>query len=183
MSENNPATAIRSRSRLRYVWIGLLAVLIVVVSVVGWMVYSGIAISLQAERNLHATHLTIRVVEQFVHEKGRWPRSWDELEQQPFPSATPSPLNVGSRYRDGWPAESKHLQECVAIDFQADQELIVHQDPMAFDAIKPIGPYYPYREGFVPSLQDTLRKAISNRHIESPMHRDKMNSQPMASGN
>ena len=111
MSANNPAAVTRPRSRLRYVWISLLVLLMVAVGVGGWMVYSGISISLRAETNLHAIRLTIRVVEQFVHDKGRWPRSWEEMEQQRFPSTTPSPLNVGYRESEGWPAVSKHLQE------------------------------------------------------------------------
>lgn len=98
MSAGNPFIA--TRPRLRYFWISLLALLIIVVVVVGWTVYCGITISLQAEMNLHDTEFTIQLVEQFVHDKGHWPRSWAELEQLPFPSKTPSPLAV--RYRQGF---------------------------------------------------------------------------------
>ena len=166
MSTNDPTAVTRPRSPLRYVWMSLLALLIVAVGVVGWMVYSDISISLRAEKNLHATLATIRLVEQFVFDKGRWPHSWEEMEQHPFPSTTPSPLNVGNREIDGWPAISKHLQECVAVDFHVDPEQIVRQDPAKFDAIKPIGPCYPYQHyGFIPSLQETLRKAIGKRQM------------------
>ena len=61
---------------------------------------------------------------------------------------------------------SKHLQECVVIDFEADPEQIVRQDPATFDAIKPIGPCYGYQDyGFIQSLQETLRKAISKDQV------------------
>ena len=39
--------------------------------------YLGISASLQAEENLHSTLFVIRLVEQFVAENKRWPRSWD----------------------------------------------------------------------------------------------------------
>ena len=134
------------------------------------MLYTGITVSLQAEENLHATLFTIRLVEQFVHEYGRWPQSWRELEQMSFPGDAPSPLNneltvirIGGSHGYDWPAQSPHLQECVTIDFAADANSIVNQDPMQFQAIRPSGPYYEYRDyGFVESLQETLKNAEAN---------------------
>ena len=164
MPTNDPAAETHPRSRLRKIWLIPIAILIVIVSVGGWMAYSGISISLQAERNLHDTLFAIQVVEQFVHDKGHWPRSWEELEQLPFPSKTPSPLNVDRGYDEDWPARSKIVWERVFIDFQAEPEQIARQDPMKFVAIKPIGPFYEYRDyEAVPSLQKTLQKAIGDR--------------------
>src|SRR5262249_8132688 len=113
---------------------------------------------------------SIRLVEQFVHEHGRWPKTWKELEQMPVPSDAPSPLTgkltvvrIGGSHGYDWPSQSEHLQKCVTVDFDADASTIMNQATMQFDAIKPIGPYYEYRNyGFVESLQETLRKAAAN---------------------
>jgi hypothetical protein len=119
------------------------------------MVYVGASTSLRAEKNLHSTEFAIRLVDQFVFEKGRWPRSWQELEQLRFPGTNPSPLN--SRL-PGWSSDwPRGLRECVSIDFQADPAVVAQQDPTTFDAVRPIGPCYEYRD-FVPSLQETLKK-------------------------
>lgn len=138
------------------------------------MIYIGVRESIRAEDNLHATLFVIRLVEQFVDENGRWPKSWSELEQMQFPSDAPSPLHgfpapkpgeatvvrIGGQHGFDWPDQSQFLQECVAIDFDPDIAAIANQDPMDFEAIKPIGPYYEYRYyGFVESLQETLRSA------------------------
>ena len=101
---------------------------------------------------------------------GRWPKSWSELEQMPFPGDAPSPLNgdltvirIGGSHGYDWPTQSPHLRECVTIDFGADGNTMINQDPMEFEAIKPNGPYYEYRNyGFVDSLQETLRKATAD---------------------
>jgi len=136
-----------------------------------WMVYVGIKVSLQAEENLHATLFTIRLVDQFVHDNGRWPQSWAELEQMSFPSDAPSPLNgelavirIGGSHGYDWPGRSPHLQERVSIAFDVDAQAIVTTPFMEFNAIKPIGSYYEYRDyGFVESLQESLKKANEER--------------------
>jgi hypothetical protein len=161
------------RSWLRCLGLSLLVLVIAAVGIGGWMLYVGVSVSLQAEENLHATLFTIRLVEQFVHDKGRWPASWDELDGLPFPGTAPSPLNgqmsskayIGGQHGYEWPGETKHVKECVAIDFQIDQGVIARQDPKDFTAISPIGPCYQYRDyGFVQSLQQTLRLAIESNN-------------------
>ena len=110
-------------------------------------------------------------MEQFVNDNGRWPKSWSELEQMPFPSDAPSPLNgetsairIGGAHGYDWPAESKHLQKCVSIDFNVNVDSVITQDPLEFEAIWPIGAYYEYRDyGFVQSLQETLKKSVETR--------------------
>ena len=137
------------------------------------MVYDGVSLSLRAEENLHATLFAIRLVEQFVHDKGRWPASWDELEGLQFPNSAPSPLNgersvlrIGGQHGYEWPGQAEHLKECVTIEFQIDHEFVARQDPMEFTVIKPIGPYYEYRGyGFVQSLQRTLKMATEAKSI------------------
>jgi len=154
------------RSYFRFA-VGTLVVLGLLVG--AWALYTGISVSLQAEENLHATLFAIRLVEQFVHEHGRWPKSWSELEKMTFPSEAPSPLNgdltvarIGGAHGYVWPNQSPHLQECVVVDFTADVNTIINQPPIQFNAIKPNGPYYEYRDyGFVDSLRETLRHASS----------------------
>lgn len=144
------------------------SVLVIVLTGVGvgaTMAYLGISASVQAEENLHSTIFVIRLVEQFVTEEKRWPHSWAELEAVAFPSDAPLPANgelsvirIGGQHGYEWPSASTKLQQRVAIDFAADPRTIAEQDPMAFTAIKPIGPYFEYRRyGFVQSLQETIR--------------------------
>jgi hypothetical protein len=47
------------------------------------------------------------------------------------------------------------------IDFAADPAEIVRQDPLAFTAVKPVGPYYEDRDrGGVAALQATIRRSV-----------------------
>jgi hypothetical protein len=145
----------------------LVVLLLAAVGLGSWMLYRGVTISLQAEGNLHATLFTIRLVEQFVADNGRWPHSWDELEGLSITTDPPSPaqgnvsaIRIGGQHGYECPAASPEIRKRVSIDFQADPEEIARQDPMTFGAIKPIGPYYEYRDyGFVTSLQATIRRS------------------------
>ncbi|MBS0260870.1 MAG: hypothetical protein JSS02_02850 [Planctomycetes bacterium] len=157
---------------LKWVALGLI---LVVLSVGGMQVYQGVSVSIEAEHNLHATIYVIRLVEQFVSEKQRWPRTWQELEALPFPNTRPTPGNdelsvvrIGGQHGYEWPAASQELQQRVQIDFGIDPATVSTQDPETFTAIQPIGPSYEYRHyGFVHSLQDTIRQATQNT-LRSP---------------
>lgn len=152
MSANTSVHPQSCRSGWPWLVRALVALLLAAVGLGGWMVYRGVTTSLRAERNLHATLFTIRLVEQFVAERGRWPGSWEELES----FSTPDDLHGKS-----WPAVSPEVQRRVLIDFRVDPQEVAQQDPMSFRAIKPIGPYYEYRDyGSVASLQATIRKSI-----------------------
>ncbi len=117
-----------------------------------WMVYEGLATSVEAEKTHHATILAVGVTEEFVTTSGRWPRDWEELET----------LQVSDRLSDRWPKGAKVVRERVVIDFEADLNTIATQPEKEFVAIKPIGPYYEYRH-YVPSLQDAVRKAVARK--------------------
>ena len=138
----------------RPLWIALAFGIVTAAICVGaTMAYLGAVESLEAEKTLHSTIFVIRLVEQFVNDQKRWPRSWEELE-----SLDPHPEN--DRYE--WPAASKELQKRVSIDFDADPSRIAEQPSMSFTAIKPIGPYYEYRDyAWVPSLQRTIRNTTA----------------------
>jgi hypothetical protein len=116
-----------------------------------WLVYRGVSTSLQAEANLHYSLDALQIVERFVTQNGRWPRSWAELESVD--------MRDGQFDRD-WPRVSADMQQWVEIDFGADPLDVARQDRMNFSAIKPKGPYYEYRDyGYVDRLQDAIRKS------------------------
>lgn len=103
----------------------LTALLVLAVVVVSWLSY-GLYVAGQAERNLHATLFTISLVERFVTASGRWPRSWEELEQATISDAAPDPLTnettalrIGGAHGYDWPASSSEIQRRVFVDFNA----------------------------------------------------------------
>lgn len=144
----------------------LTALLVLTVVIVSWLSY-GLYVAGQAERNLHATLFTISLVERFVATSGRWPRSWEELEQVAISNAAPDPLTnettalrIGGAHGYDWPAASSEIQRRVFVDFNADMMMVANQRPVTFEAIRPIGPRYEYRDyGYVESLQTTIRSA------------------------
>jgi hypothetical protein len=158
VSANPPAAR---RSWLRYLGIAAIVLVVGAICVGGGLAYLGISTSLQAEQTLHATVFTISLVEKFVDQNGRWPRSWEELAhiQNPTDSAVENNL-----YH--WPKTSAELQQRVMIDFAADPATIASQDPMQFTAIRPIGPYYEYRDSAVPALKATIRKALKKQALD-----------------
>jgi hypothetical protein len=137
----------------------------------GWFIYYIVTTSLESEENLHATLFTIRLVDQFVSKRGRWPRSWAELEAMKMRNEPPSSalgetdvIRIGGAHGYDWPAVSAEMQKRVFIDFQADPREMAEQDVMKFEAIRPIGPHYPYRSyGFIESLQLRLRWKVDLR--------------------
>lgn len=151
------------------------SVLLVAAVIVCWSAFRAARDAWDAELNLHATLFTIRLVEEFVHEKGRWPVSWEELERLTVSADPPRPRNgklsvvrIGGSHGHEWPREAEQLQNRVAIDFSPDIAMLIVQDPMEFDAVKPIGRCFSYRKyGFVESLQSTLQ-AASQREATAP---------------
>ena len=145
----------------------LTALLFLAVTVVSWLSY-GLYVAGQAERNLHATLFSISLVERFVATNSRWPRSWQDLEQVAIPSTAPDPLlnettalRIGGAHGYDWPTDSPEIKRRVIVDFDADVTTVANQRPMTFEAIRPIGPRYEYRDyGYVESLQETLRTAV-----------------------
>jgi hypothetical protein len=133
-------------------FIGWCCGLIITVSGLGiWRIYQGISTSLQAETNLHYSFFALQLVESFVTEKGRWPRSWSELEGVEIPD------DPGRR----WPAVSAEMQQRIVIDFAVDPLEVAQQRRLTFTAIRPKGPYYEYRDyGYVDRLQDKIRKSV-----------------------
>jgi hypothetical protein len=132
------------------------AFLLVLVASGCWILYRCALRSLQAERTLHTTRFTIRLVEHFVSQRGRWPHSWSELEGV---SATEE------LFGEKWPSDSPEVQRRVSIDFEIDPPAVARQDPMSFTAIRPIGPHYEFRhDDSVKLLQEALLKSMNATH-------------------
>lgn len=132
---------------------------------IGWGVYRGFA-ALQTEQNLHASLFAVSLVDEFVKTRGRWPRSWAELEQVVVVAAAEpltndsTDLRLGAEHGYAWLAASRELQQRIIVDFDADPDVIASQDPRSFVAIRPIGPTFDYRSSpQVRALQARLKAA------------------------
>jgi hypothetical protein len=143
-------------------WAFRSAIAIVVAGIVGatWLVYVGIATSLRAENALHATRLTTQVIEDHVRQhNGQWPRSWTELERS----------SRRSRAMFKWPNDRTEIQRYVWVDFDANSNDLARQSADGFDAIKSIGPHYPWED--YPELSSLLETLRSTRASQEK-HRD-----------
>jgi hypothetical protein len=120
-----------------------------------WLVYTAYSLSDHAERALHAVNLTTVVVEKCVDREGKWPKSWEDL-------ATVRTDNSRGIY--SWPTDCDEIKLLVTVDFHADPRVLAKQTVEEFDAIKPIGACYPYKQdGHIAALIDTLRRTTSGR--------------------
>ena len=133
-------------------WATRIIVILVVVAalVLGFCVYRGISSSLHAEHVYHAALLTIGLLDDYVKQHdGDWPSSWAELEELPN--------REGGMYE--WPTDSREVQQYVSVDFSADPERLLRQKVGEFDAVRPIGPYYPFQDnGRVIEHLETIRE-------------------------
>jgi hypothetical protein len=131
--------------------IRIVSAVVVVAALAGALcVYKGVSASLHAEHVLHAALLTLQVLDEYVAQHdGQWPRSWTDLEQLP-------PKERGSMF--DWPKDSQEVQKYVTVDFSANAERSAKQTPAEFDAVRPIGPNYPFKDRWqVKALLDTVR--------------------------
>jgi hypothetical protein len=132
------------------------AVVVVVAALAGgFCLYQGVSASLHAEHVLHAALLTVQLVnEHVVQHNGQWPHSWADLEDLPPRESA----------MFAWPKDSQQVQKYVVVDFSADPQRLAEQSAEEFDAVRPIGPYYPFNDsGPVDVLLTTLRAHKSDR--------------------
>lgn len=138
-------------------WIIRVVVVVVLAAVLagGYCLYRGITDSLHAEHVLHAALLTIDLIDEHVtSHDGTWPRSWAELEALP-PRDRPGMFT--------WPQDSKRVQQYVAVNFSADHERLAQQSVDEFDAVRPIGPYYAFKDrGGVKALLEHIRQRATH---------------------
>ena len=123
-----------------------------------WCIYVGVSTSLRAEIALHATNVACELVTEYARQNhGAWPRSWQDLERLPVASDRLKAFP--------WPQDSQRLQQYVMIDFTVDPQLLAKQSVDDFEAIKPIGPCFPYKhDSYVADLLNTLRKQLHRKH-------------------
>jgi hypothetical protein len=139
---------------MRWLFRIVLAVVIIAVLVGAFCVYQGVSTSLHAEHVFHAAILTVQVLDEYVAQHdGQWPRSWRALEQLP-------PKQRVSMYE--WPQDSQEVKKYVTVDFSANPQRLAKQTPAEFDAVRPIGPYYPFKDSWqVKTLLDTIRASTA----------------------
>jgi len=129
-----------------------LAALLLIAFSYGASVYYSISTSLHAEMTLHAINLVTVVVDRFVQQENRWPKSWDDLQ-------VVRAVDVPSCY--SWPDDAETLRDFVAIDFDADLTTLGSQTVEEFDAIGPTGAYYPYKDyGFIQALIENAKTVV-----------------------
>jgi hypothetical protein len=139
-------------------WIGRTIAAAVLLAAIGFgaCVYLGISSSLHAERGLHSINLVTVLVDRFLQQEKRWPTSWKDL-------YTITDAKAPSMY--SWPKDSETVQEFVAIDFDANLSRIASQTVEDFDAIKPIGSCYDYKQyHFVSSLIEDAKNVVDSQH-------------------
>jgi hypothetical protein len=128
-----------------------IALVVIVVAAVGGgvCVYRGVSASVHAEYVLHAALLTLELLDEYVAQHdGEWPRTWADLEQ------LPPKQNMFE-----WPTDSREVQKYVTVDFAADPKRLAQQTPAEFDAVRPIGPYYPFEDRWqMKALIKTIRE-------------------------
>lgn len=137
------------RRWLRFSLRGLLILILIAALAGGYCLYLGISTSLHAERGLHAALLTVELLTDYVQQhEGQWPRSWSDLEDLPPREKV---------YK--WPADSLVVQQYVTVDFSTDPQRLAKLNSAEFDAVRPIGPYYPFNDyGAVEALLTAIRE-------------------------
>lgn len=132
-----------------------LTIAFLVVGILGYgmyVAYRSITSALWAENNLHTMCYVVGLIDQFVTERGHWPKSWEELQGFPY---------EGDRIPGKWPNNAVEVKRRTIIDFEPNLQLTATQDRMQFDAVKPIGPTFEWRDyGDVAKLQATLKQKL-----------------------
>jgi hypothetical protein len=138
---------------MRWIIRTIIVLTIVAIFVFGFCLYRGVSDSIHAEFVLHSALLTIQLLDDYaVGHDGDWPASWTDLER--LPSRNWCMFE--------WPKDSKIIQQYVEIDFSADPDRLAKQSVDEFDAVRPIGPYYPFKDrGSVKILLNSIREQRS----------------------
>jgi hypothetical protein len=128
----------------------LVVVAVIAAMVAGFCIYHGLSASIHAEHVLHAALLTVQLLDEYVVlNDGKWPRSWSDLEKLP-------PKHRTGMF--GWPEDSAKVQQYVELDFSVDPQNLAKKSADQFDAVRPIGPYYEFRDyGSVEALLKSIR--------------------------
>lgn len=134
-------------SRTRFIILGLLAVAAVGV----WWARKQATDSLEAEKNAHAYHLAVNVVQAYVRENdGRWPTSWQELEEV---------TSLSEDDQDRWPAEMDSVRDRIDVDFSVSSDQVAEMSVDNFQAIRAMGPIDEFATRQSRSLVETIKQA------------------------
>ncbi len=58
-----------------------------------------------------------------------------------------------------WPRDSHEMQRYISVDFSADPHRLARQSSSECEAMRPVGPYYPFRHyGVVNSIVNKIHK-------------------------
>jgi hypothetical protein len=128
-------------------WAIRIAVIVGIVAAlfIGRFVYQGMSKSREAERALHASSLTVQLLDAYVDQHdGNWPRSWHDLEEMPA-----TEFGVFQ-----WPQDSHEVQRYVEVDFAVDPHVVAEQGGNVVDAVTPICPVLSIEE--LESMKDLL---------------------------
>lgn len=148
VSGQNQGDPVRFRLRTLFILVALAAL---VFCPLGYVV-RGIATSMHAESTLHAINLVTVVVDCFIQQENRWPKSWTDLHAV-------NTVDAPSMY--SWPHDAETVKDLLAMEFKTDLATIASQSAEEFDAIRPVGPCYPYDHyGFVDSLIENAKTVV-----------------------
>jgi hypothetical protein len=149
-----PRTSMMPRRKI-IVWAAVVVLVIAVGAGIAF-VNSVLSVAKHAEFALHGTTIVIMATEKYVHEYGKWPATWKDLESVS--------LDPGGTF--SWPNDLKELQdiqEFVEVDFSVTLQQVASQRVDNFSAIKPHGPAYGGWQAGIPSLLKTVQDTIVNR--------------------
>lgn len=132
------------------VWRICLAVFCLLLIFLGRLVWLVVDESNQAEHNLHYACEVTEMIESFVQDNCRWPKSWDDLE--PYRLKKVQSGNY-------WARDLQEMVDRVQVRFDFDSGLPKDEDFTTDPPIQPHAPYY--RSSFEVRIE-LLRDAISN---------------------
>lgn len=126
-------------------------ILLLVIMWIGYQVFRGCQLGLEAEYELQAMRFMSHLLTQYVETNdGKWPSSWHDLEK------------VEPQYKNlAWPESVHDISECITIDFSADPAILATQEPQSFNALRARKNFYSYNSEKIIVIE-ALRKKYGN---------------------
>jgi hypothetical protein len=121
-------------------------------SIIGF-VYWKVDYALKAEMSLHAHLQILLVLKTYLKENpGRWPKSWEELEQTAIPEESQRVYH--------WPDQSAEFRKRIWIDFTLTRAQVAAMNAHNFTAIRSIGPTFGLDDDEIESLLKVARENV-----------------------
>jgi hypothetical protein len=116
--------------------IGLAAACLVLIVPLLYYCYRSVAVSLEAERTLHAYRTTLTVLTIYLRENaGAWPSSWEDLARV---SLKPDEQRAFLK----WPDDMEEFRRRITIDFSLTGAEVAQMNPESFSAVRQVEPNY-----------------------------------------